>query len=889
MSRSWYHSIRFRVIAMLTLAMLLLALQNLMSLRTKTTMTNSIEQTQRSLADVSTVLQLERDVIDLQRNVLIFKDSASLTAVSRFDRLFQQISENVGILRTSPYFVGNQENLNRLDRMQEHLRDYETNFRQVIAARDRRTSLLNDQIYSSLTKLRDFPAQETVPEDSSNAQLELLITLLENHILAYLERPDSSHIQGFTATLEQLQVATNEYLSPVGAINYSVQLDQLQDGFLLLTQLTSGNLFLINVVMSGSANEFLYLTNALVEEVTDSTLAATALSQTNSANARQFSNLIAGTVLFVMLLMMIYLVTRVILPITEMTKVFRKIAAGERDVTIPALTRKDEVGELASAADVFKLKSEQAFELLQDATVLNEELSKERNRAEQATASKSIFLANMSHEIRTPLNGVIGLLDLARKEALTDKVENYLSKASFSSNILMNVINDILDFSKIEAGKLEIETTSFSLHSLFNTVVSIVGLRAKEKNLPVVFVADPDMPPQCLGDPMRISQILLNLCSNAVKFTHKGQVTITLTHTMNAAGNGMQLKFLVEDTGVGMTNQQLANIFNPFTQADSATTRQFGGTGLGLSIVKQLTELMGGKVFTCSELGKGSSFCVSLPLRTFKNQKGLFDLNCCATLPSIIFQNTPVIPPQYAQNACIDIAIHSLDSLEDKSSLLANKNVLLGINREEELDASLNRLLKLNSNYTAIGLVTRFPLSSGSRQRLRSLNATYLYHPFTPLQWQSFVCSLNNLPAPNLEAKPSEITTELSGHVLLVEDNTINQVVAGEMLSQMGVTHDIAEDGEQAVLKVKNKPTYDAVLMDIQMPVMDGYAATQQLRQEGFDHLPIIGLSANAMREDFARAKEAGMNDYLTKPIKSQALYDKLKEYLVEKDPAKTS
>jgi signal transduction histidine kinase/CheY-like chemotaxis protein len=590
--------------------------------------------------------------------------------------------------------------------------------------------------------------------------------------------------------------------------------------------------------------------------------------------------LISIVVFVLILLLAILLTLRVIIPITALTSVFNKIAGGNSDIQIPALQRRDEVGELANSADVFKQTSIQTQTLLAEAQSLNSELESARVQAEHATASKSIFLANMSHEIRTPLNGIVGLVDLARKESLSPKVNNFLEKVTFSSHILMNVINDILDFSKIEAGKLDIEMTSFSLHSLFDNVLSIVSMRAQEKNLRVKLHIDPSIPTQVIGDPLRITQILLNLCNNAVKFTDRGFVNISISHEMNKAGNEIIFTALIEDTGIGMTKEQLDSIFQPFTQADDATTRKFGGTGLGLAIVKQLVDLMGGTIRATSTPGEGSTFRVSIRLRAFKNQGGLFEKISLTEQKILAYMQDNVMAKDYLENNFIDATCQTLDALPETLPEILPDAIIIGLNRLSDIEEQFPKLKVFHEANVPIGIVSSIQSNTQFTKTAREIDALVLNHPFSPRQWQEFICVLNNVPIPEEQSGTEQTDAELLGHILLVEDNAINQMVTGEMLESFGLTYDIAEDGEQALNKVANAPIYDLVLMDVQMPVMDGYLATEALRNMGFEKLPIVGLSANAMREDRNQAKQAGMNDYVTKPIKRDSLKRVLDSFL---------
>ena len=874
------NSIKSQVLFLLFCVFTLLGIQAFYSYNSKAILNESLQISEEALNDVRVVLELERDVVDLQRNVLIFRDSGSQSAVSRFNNLVGSINEKITFLRDSDWFAQQLENISMLLRMERHINDYKENFESVIASQVRISDILDNQLLNDIATLNNDFFASAILSSSNSARGGLSLASAERQIISYILSPDAEVAEEFKRDMARLKVLVTKSTDIELRNRILLDIDKLSKDFLLLTQLTNANLYLINVVMAGSANEFLYLTGELTEQASRANAISIQLAIQQGETAKRNNDLISIIVLSLILLLAILLITRVILPITALTDVFRRIAAGNSDVKTPALARKDEVGDLAKAADVFKQTSLQTKELLDEAQTLNTQLEVARNVAEQATASKSIFLANMSHEIRTPLNGIVGLVDLARKEMLNEKVDGYLQKVTFSSQILMSVINDILDFSKIEAGKLDIETTSFSLHSLFENVLAIVAIRAQEKNLQVRFYVDPTLPSQCVGDPLRITQILLNICNNAVKFTARGSINIKITYQKNDAGNELTLFSLIQDTGIGMSEKQLENVFQPFTQADGSTNRKYGGTGLGLAIVKQLTELMGGHIYASSEPDVGSSFNVSFKVRAFKGQSGLFDNLSLTDHKIFLYQENQVVPSDYCVNSFIKASEFDLNALPVDCSDEKPDAVVIGMDSLENAESYLRRLKPFQDNNVPIGIVLTKPAHSQLLRMTNELQAVVLNHPFTPRQWQEFVCTLNNVPVPLTEAELKDNDAPLQGHILLVEDNAINQLVTGEMLESFGLTYDVAEDGEQAINKVANAPIYDLILMDVQMPVMDGYLATQELRAMGFKQLPIVGLSANAMREDEKKAKDAGMDNYVTKPIKRDTLNSTLCQYL---------
>ncbi|WP_252728432.1 ATP-binding protein [Alteromonas sp. C1M14] len=867
---------------------ILILVQSFLGRTNEQVLTNGMNNTRQAVIDVGLVGELERDILDLQRNVLIFKETASQSAVTRFERLMITIKDKLEALENSSISTTyDYSDDDVLVRMRNHLVAYKENFHEVVEARHARDQLIHS---GSLITAEELDAllleaqqQSTISSDAVDA-LRFQITEAENAALRYLLSPELDIVSQFNRSLLPAYDILDENPSATSSV-IKTKVENLQDTFFQLTQITQNNLFLVNVVMAGSANEFLFLSRELADRVNAQTNAINRSAQKAALEARMNGEIYSVIAIVLAISFAIFTVRRILGPIRTITSVFNQLAEGKEVNVLPELRRKDEIGKLATAASVFQEKNDQTRRLLNNAQklniqqeALNRELADSKQKAEQATASKSIFLANMSHEIRTPLNGIIGLLELAHQQPMSSILKGYLDKASYSSQILVSVINDILDFSKIEAGKLGLEKVNFSMHSILDNLLAVVSLRAQEKNLAVHLEVDPSLPPTLVGDPLRLSQILMNICTNAVKFTQKGAIDIRIKSMANQTGNKVVLRIEVKDSGIGMTPAQINRIFQPFTQADGSTNRKFGGTGLGLTIVKQLTELMAGKLKVTSVPGHGSMFVITLPLGTDATQERILSNIPALPLGSAYFSDKPLLPQDYMSILGLNTVRQPLSSLQ--KDIGVPPSVLVEINTYAEFRKLLEQLLQVERQGVHVGIIMETQTGQLQEKILKQWSGPILLHPFTPAQYKRFVHEIAGVKFDDATIESSATSAMLDGHILLVEDNNINQVVTGEMLSSLGLTFDIAEDGLQAVTKLTNTPGYDLILMDVQMPIMDGYEATRQIRQKGFNDLPIIGLSANAMKEDKQQAIEHGMTDYLTKPLKRVALAAMLRKFL---------
>ena len=548
------------------------------------------------------------------------------------------------------------------------------------------------------------------------------------------------------------------------------------------------------------------------------------------------------------------------------------------------------------------------------------ELRKAKETAEEATQSKSDFLSNMSHEIRTPLNAIVGNIYLLQRTNLALKQKEYVESMNQASDSLLGVINDILDFSKIESGNLDMESADFYLDDVLTKLAGILIITKQKKPLELLFYTSQDVPLSLVGDSLRLGQILTNLANNAIKFTEEGEVTI-LTEIYGKKNGGVTLKFSVKDTGIGMTEDQMTMLFEPFRQVDTSTTREYGGTGLGLTICKKLVEMMNGKIWVESKPGIGSTFSFTADFG--QNEE---ELKKEYSLPTdfkdrsvlVVDDNLTVreILKKLIESFGFRVTVtgsgeEALDILGDASADKAFNLVLMdwkmpGMDGVAVTRGIRNLTLETRDSEGQISIIPH-PVSTipiimitgygqeDLSQLTKGLNLkSIIYKPFTRSTLFDAIIEVfirktaKEVWSKDKPARDLEGIRQISGaRILLVEDNEINQKVASELLESVGLSVTIAKNGQEAVQAVARE-SFDAVLMDIQMPVMDGFEATAQIRKfpkaSGQDKkirsVPIIAMTAHAMAGDRKKSLKAGMNDHVTKPIDPNQLFATLVKWI---------
>lgn len=525
-----------------------------------------------------------------------------------------------------------------------------------------------------------------------------------------------------------------------------------------------------------------------------------------------------------------------------------------------------------------------------------QELEEQKQKAEEATKAKSEFLANMSHEIRTPMNGIIGMAHLALQTPLNEKQRNFVQKIDDSAKSLLGIINDILDFSKIEAGKLTIEKTAFNLFGVVDRIINLIEFKAHEKNIELIVSYGNEIGKMFYGDSLRITQVLTNLMSNALKFTESGEIGLYVSKVCEN-----RYRFEVKDTGIGLSDEQQGKLFQSFSQADGSTTRKYGGTGLGLNISKQLVELMGGRIWVESTLGTGSRFVFEIELEPRDSGEQDFTLFGDKKVLIVddnqswheILENTLTmfhinVEHAYSAHEAIQRA-YECEGAFDLILMDWNMPKIDGIEAAKMLsgmcDGCSKKSVCTRKLPPTVVMISSFRQESIVQSAKEVGIDIFLQKPINPSLLNDILSGLfledvkhNSLSQIQNYSIQEDLQRLNGSKILLVEDNAINQEIIIGLLEFSSIAIDIANNGQEAV-DLFDKNRYDLILMDMQMPIMDGYEATKKIR-ESDTTIPIIALSANAMHEEIEKAKTAGTNEHIDKPINVEKLYETLLKYI---------
>ncbi|MDC9527254.1 ATP-binding protein [Pseudoalteromonas sp. Angola-30] len=875
-------SIKSKIIIALCVLITLLILQSYLFNYSQKSLFELQNAQHKALLQSESVTRLENDVISLQSQAIAYLDHANSNTIEKFNMHLNAAKRDLDTLST--YLNEYDENYqNNIKRLNEYLNNYQDTFNRVVVNRTKREQLYITQFKQPIealkAQLNELEKNTQTSKQSVIVNILLTISNIEQATTNYLHKPNYDEAQNVQDNLAHL----NTLLASIETANVNLlnNTDELEQAYSQLVILTRSYTFSINVVLTGIENELLYLAEK-IRDVEKQKLTQTEQQlRDHVLKSTEMANLFAALITVIIIVITFFIFNSVIKPIAKLTKLLNDMS-NEKQVTLNGNTHhQSEINSVITAANALYLKNKQTKALLAQTQALNtkmelmnKELTVAMTQAKNANQAKGDFVANMSHELRTPMNGILGMLQLLQSSALPAKQKHYADKAFSSAQNLLQILNNVLDFSKLESDKVKLESIPFTLHTVVSNVKNLFSVNAKQKGLRLNFVLHVDAGLELLGDPLYLSQIINNCVGNALKFTERGEITLSIEATTQDKQN-IQLRFGIKDTGIGMTPEQTESIFDSFYQGDSSTTRKYGGTGLGLTICKQLTKLLGGEIQVRSTPHVGSEFYFTLPFK-MTNQETLK-------------KHALLISPDKKQ-------INSL------TKLLSNADITTEVTQEPL--RAIAKISQPNNPFSIVlmallqaELKDNFILQQLYLQKQRNKHKLLLIllisdqeqpqavpdsehidiitignsHPESQLM-RLLLADSTNLPT-------SDSYPQYTGYTaLVVDDNPINQEIIEALLSKMNMTVVLANNGKEA-LECVDKHEVDIIFMDIQMPVMDGLEATRILRQRGYI-TPIIAITAAAFSNDKKAAIRAGMDDYLVKPLLFGALYETIEKHI---------
>ncbi|MBQ4832729.1 response regulator [Pseudoalteromonas sp. MMG010] len=861
------NSIKSKVILTLSVLVILLIAQSYtFNISQKQLYTLQVDQHQ-ALEQSDNITELENHILSLQSQANLYTNNPHEYTVDKLHHYLDLAKQDINALDKHA-IEHNSHYQKSLSKLFEYLNNYQDTFNQVVLNKKQRESLYQQQFQAPLNQLKkDLVAKQKTASDeqkSDYVDIILLITNIEQNTQSYLYNPAFDKSNSTQLNLHHLQLKLSA--DPILLNDKMYIVSQLERTQKKLVTLTRGYSYSIKVVLTGIENELLYLVGN-IKKIEQKKLANTEnqLSLTLEKNIRH-SNIFIIFSTSLVLIIILFMIRSVIRPISKLTQLLNDMANNKAVVLEKNKTQSSEIKTAIVAANTLYLNNKHNTDLLVETQNLNSQLQTSNNQLENAIAearvankAKNDFTANISHELRTPMNGVLGMLQLLKDSPLPSNQRNYAEKALSSAQGLLTTLNDILSFAKLESQQFQREETTFTLQSVITQASNLFLHIATHKGIKLEFISHTDTKIKLLGDPLHLGQIINNCIANAIKFTEQGHVQLIIDISAQH-NNTIHYTFRIKDTGIGIRQSQISEIFKSFHQGDSTTTRRYGGTGLGLTISQQLTELLGGELNVKSQWGKGSEFYFTLPFvleTTTKKEKRALIIN--PNDSQITRLGDLLVKAGFTAQISHE-PFRALSMLKHNSHVFST--IILHIKHHEMENNYLFQQLKTYPNEHNNDLSVIAILADCSTSNLtHSSHIKLLGNDYSDPQLLRLL-----LPSKQLDINLAIENKIFAGHTaLVVDDNPVNQDVVCAMLEKLSINVITAPNGKEAIEKACQN-TVHIIFMDIQMPILDGLETTKILRSKGCK-LPIIATTAAAFPKDKQAAFDSGMNDFIAKPI----------------------